>query len=288
MGLGTAHRAQTPSNVNGFRPTLYTPEMLENETKNLVAAALFWNRDNLYDGQSVAYILPKGGRFTAAEKALGSAVSYQDPASDPVTLTINQYWYNARLKEDTTDATTMPVLDSSDIFEMQYDVDKKFDSDILSLYPNLTLTTEAAGTDTGDNLLGHLRSAKKKLDIGDVPSDRRVIIGSATLADRMLSIDQFISGDYVTGKPMENGFVGRILGFDVFTTTNTPATTVSSVTTDHCFIGHQTAYSFMSAFGPRLLVDRVPEYVGWQTLVDRFWGKITTYPARGLDFTVTV
>lgn len=82
-------------------------------------------------------------------------------------------------------------------------------------------TTRPAGaigaTGTRNRLTyADLLAAKKTLDKANVPLSGRVILVTAEMLQDIMLIDTFINADFVSGRPVETGLVGSILGCNVY------------------------------------------------------------------------
>jgi hypothetical protein len=84
-----------------------------------------------------------------------------------------------------------------------------------------TGSTRAAGaigaTGTRNALTyADLLAAKKLLDKRNVPLTGRVILITADMLADMMAINTFINADFISGKPVETGLVGSVLGCKVY------------------------------------------------------------------------
>lgn len=84
-----------------------------------------------------------------------------------------------------------------------------------------TGSTRAAGAigATGNRnrvVYADLLNAKRLLDKAKIPLAGRVILVTPEILQDMMLIDTFINADFVSGRPVESGYVGNILGCKVY------------------------------------------------------------------------
>jgi len=289
-GLGTDHRGQTATSVNSFQQTLLTNYLrIAVEKSNLVARQLFEDHTRFYDGKSTTFTFPKGGSMSATAYVEGTPVTYQDPADSEVTISLDKQYESSLLYSEFRKRTVSGALIESDLQQIAYAINKQIDSHILANYSSLTLTTEAATTDTGDNLYTHVVDAVGKLDIADIPEGNRVLLIHPVLKTRFLNTNKFVSIDYIKNEyPVKTGLIGELFGIPVYVSTNVPATTVSGTTTYHNILADRSAFGYVMSIQPKIYGPvKVGQYIGDSLSAIAQYGTGVINAGRGLTLTCT-
>jgi hypothetical protein len=64
------------------------------------------------------------------------------------------------------------------------------------------------------------RALIQKMDDADVPFDNRAFVIPPSLRNAIMGIDRYVSSDFVSGQPVQNGKIGNLYGIDVYVSTN--------------------------------------------------------------------
>ena len=103
-------------------------------------------------------------------------------------------------------------------------------------------STPAAIT-TGDQAFDVVRDLRKQLNKNHVPVGNRVLVCNAEFEAMLLSAASKLTAVDSSGSPaaLRDGLLGRLLGFDVYTSENVPETTKAS-----CLAWYKPSYAFVS------------------------------------------
>lgn len=281
----------TAANNAGFIPVIYAAEALKNEREKTLVGKMFADKSAWYNGEGRggSVLIPQAGMLSASD--MGTEVTTQDPAASSKTITLNKWRECSFVIRKDMKAKTGELLAREHIDDAAAVLATDFEDYILGLHAGFTTTTVAATTDTGDNLLGHIREARlalNKADSGKVcPRTDRMWIFSPDLEDRLFTVDQFIRADYKESKPMEDGyFAGYLLGSPVYISTLIDSTTVSSTTTYSNLYVHRSAIGYIVAFDD-FETNYIPEQKGTLYSGDMLYGATVLYPKRGVVITCT-
>jgi hypothetical protein len=158
--------------------------------------------------------IPKRGTLTAKNKAEGTPVSPDSPASDTVDVVLDQHKYVAWNMGDL--AKSLASGEGIEYFTDAADVlIEALETVMFDEYANASVSTGTAGTDlTTSSLL----DAKLELDNKRCPKPGRVAIISNKDENSLLGEDQIIRADQRGdgGNAFENAEVGRAYGFNIF------------------------------------------------------------------------
>ena len=123
------------------------------------------------------------------------------------------------------------------------------------------------------------RDAVQVLDDNDVPMDNRVFVIPPAVKNAMTGISNYISTDFVTGKPVESGKIGSLYGIDVVVSTNLPL-----VNTDEkgALLMHKDAIVFVEQVGVRTQTQYKQEYLADLMTADTLYGTETYRPEAGV------
>jgi hypothetical protein len=86
----------------------------------------------------------------------------------------------------------------------------------LTLYALDTVTTSDLFTDAG------FRKLIQLMDDADVPMDGRKFAIPPSLRNAIMGIDRYNSSDFVDGRGVNNGQIGKLYGIDIYVSSNMP------------------------------------------------------------------
>lgn len=145
-----------------------------------------------------------------------------------------------------------------------------------------TLVRTGTGSDstplaisTGDQAFDVIRDLRKTLNKQHVPTGDRVLVCNAEFESMLLSASSKLSNVNTSGSPeaLRNGAVGRLLGFDIYTSENMPETTKAA-----CLAWYRPSYAFVSQ------VTKTEALRATDRFADRLRG-LHVYGGRAVRFT---
>lgn len=220
--------------VTSFIPELWEARLLAHLDKAHVATA-FVNRN--YEGQ----IKQKGdtvhvntlGDITVRDYVPGTDITVEALATTDQTLVIDQDKYWAFKVEDLEKVQTEgPLVDEAmarSAYSIADVVDAKIFDTIAKAAPaaNTIGTTAAKIALTAANVYENIIQLKTALDKKNVAKVGRKLAISPEVEALLLLDDRFVkAGVQESEVRLENGFVGRVGGFDVYVSNNLPNNTV--------------------------------------------------------------
>lgn len=237
-----------------FIPELWSDEIKATYEKNLVAANLV--RKIKHNGKKGDTInIPAPTRGSANQKAENTAVTLIGNVESNVAIVIDQHWEYSKLIEDIVGVQALDSMRRFYTEDAGYALATKIDSLILergkylgddngsgsdwvhsnSFYVDAStgLTAYAVDTVTTSDVVtaAGIRAAVKELDDADVPMNDRVWVIPPSVKSTMFGISDFISQDFVSGRPVENGNFGSIYGVSLYQTTNCPEVETATANT---------------------------------------------------------
>lgn len=220
--------------VTSFIPELWEARLLAHLDKAHVATA-FVNRD--YEGE----IKQKGdtvhvnqlGDITVRDYTPGTAITVEDLATTDQTLVIDQDKYWAFKVEDLDKVQVAgPMVDAA-MSRAAYKTVDKVDTDIFAEIAGAAKAANTIGTAankialTVQNVYSNILKLKTKLDNANVATVGRKLAITPDIEALLLEDNRFVAaGVQESEERLENGYVGRVAGFDVYITLNLPANTV--------------------------------------------------------------
>lgn len=220
--------------VTSFIPKLWEARLLAHLDKAHVATA-FVNRD--YEGE----IKQKGdtvhvnqlGDITVRDYTPGTAITVEDLVTTDQTLVIDQDKYWAFKVEDLDKVQVAgPMVDEA-MSRAAYKTVDKVDTDIFAEIAGAAKAANTIGTAankialTVQNVYSNILKLKTKLDNANVVTVGRKLAITPDIEALLLEDDRFVkAGVQESEDRLENGYVGRVAGFDVYITLNLPANTV--------------------------------------------------------------
>jgi N4-gp56 family major capsid protein len=284
MALGTNHVTNTTAAT--FIPEIWSDEIIASYEKALVVKPLV--RAMSMTGKKGDTIhIPKPDRGTASAKGAEAQVTLIAGNTGELIVTIDQHFEYSRLIEDITNVQALTSLRSFYTEDAGYALANKVDDALIAeansgftsqLECGASGTAASAGTASAFNDAS-FRDALQVLDDNDVPMSQRVFVIPPAVKNSMLGISNYISTDFVTGKPVENGKIGSLYGVDVVVSTNLP-----TVNTDEkaALLMHRDALVFAEQVGVRTQTQYKQEYLADLMTADTLYGVETYRPEAGV------
>lgn len=246
---------------------------------HLVVANAFTHKYQKDLSKGTKVWIPVMTEASATEVTPGTQPTPQDASTTAVSITVDQ-WY-----ETSVDAS--PLIEIEDAVgylnegakSAAYSIDKKIDTYVGALIPALA-SSSVYGADGQTFTDDIFRALVETLDESDIPDDGRFLIGDPSMKSDMLNIDKFVRGDFIGGKPTENGKFGSLYNANVLVTNNLTAATT----------GNYGVYSHPNAIGVAIQKGPNTKYwdLGWQfqhmIIVDAAWGAAEIRDTFGKSF----
>lgn len=281
---GAYHRSETLS-----------PILLAKNRASLVMAGLTDNKTGDFVQGSRVYNYTKSGTYTVGSYTRGTAISTQDPASSQRTITIDQEKYVALATSVFDRTITRSNKLVADLEDAGFALAESFDSYLLGLYGQFTLSSENAGSDIGLALYNHFVNARKTLRDAKVPADGNIFaVVSPSCMSRMLTQESgeqnfFANADMVGSEyPALNGKVVKCLGIPIYESENVPTVTFSSVDYHYNLIFHRSAIGWIEPIAPEVVTMDDASQLGTAHVPIHQFGANVLQPERGLVFMTAV
>ena len=231
------------TNADKFIPEIWSDEVIAAYKKNLVLANLV--RKMSFKGKKGDTLhIPKPTRGVASLKAANTAVTVQADTESEVQLLINRHFEYSRFIEDIVEVQALSSLRSFYTEDAGYALAKQVDDDLIALgksfgngdasdwthsnsyyidsstgltaYALDTVVTGDVFTDAG------FRKLIQLMDDADVPMDGRKFAIPPSLRNAIMGIDRYNSSDFVDGRGVNNGQIGKLYGIDIYVSSNMP------------------------------------------------------------------
>jgi HK97 family phage major capsid protein len=225
-----------------FIPEIWSDEVIAAYKKNLVLANLV--RKMSFKGKKGDTLhIPKPVRGSATAKSANTAVTIQANTESEVQVLINKHFEYSRFIEDITAVQALSSLRSFYTEDAGYALAKQVDDELIALgqtfgngtsswvhsnsyfidattgltaYAADTVTTSDVFTDAG------FRKLIQLMDDADVPMDGRKFAIPPSLRNAIMGVDRYNSSDFVDGRGVQNGQIGKLYGIDIFVSSNMP------------------------------------------------------------------
>ena len=283
MALGTNHVTNTTAAT--FIPEIWSDEIIAAYENALVVKPLVRAMSMAGKKGDIVHI-PKPDRGAASAKAASTEVTLITGTTTDLAVTIDQHFEYSRLIEDITDVQALNSLRSFYTEDAGYALAKKVDDALIAESANFTAQLQCGASGTAASAAtavafndASFRDAIQTLDDNDVPMSQRVFVIPPAVKNAMLGISNYISSDFVTGKPVENGKIGSLYGVDIFVSTNLP-----TVNTDEkgALLMHKDALVFAEQVGVRVQTQYKQEYLADLMTADTLYGVETYRPEAGV------
>jgi HK97 family phage major capsid protein len=233
----------TKANADKFIPEIWSDEVIAAYKKNLVLANLV--RKMSFKGKKGDTLhIPKPTRGVASTKAANTMVTVQADTESEVQVLIDQHFEYSRFIEDITEVQALSSLRSFYTEDAGYALAKKVDDILIAggksfgdgdasdwvhsnayfIDATTGLTTYALDTVTTSDLFtdAGFRKLIQLMDDADVPMDGRKFAIPPSLRNAIMGIDRYNSSDFVDGRGVNNGQIGKLYGIDIYVSSNMP------------------------------------------------------------------
>ena len=295
-----------------FIPEIWSDEVIAAYKANLVLANLV--RKMSFKGKKGDTLhIPKPTRGVATAKAANTAVTIQANTESEVLVVVDQHFEYSRFIEDIVEVQSLASLRSFYTEDAGYALAKKVDdlliaggksfgdgdasdwvhsnayyidaSTGLTLYALDTVVTGDVFTDAG------FRKLIQLMDDADVPMDGRKFAIPPSLRNAIMGIDRYNSSDFVDGRGVNNGQIGKLYGIDVYVSSNMPVieTAADNSVGDAvkaALLFHTDTQVFAEQVGVRSQVQYKQEYLSTLYTADTLFGTKVVRPEAGFVLAV--
>ena len=295
-----------------FIPEIWSDEVIAAYKANLVLANLV--RKMSFKGKKGDTLhIPKPTRGVAAAKAANTAVTIQANTESEVQVLIDQHFEYSRFIEDIVETQALSSLRSFYTEDAGYALAKKVDDTLialgksfgdgdgsdwthstsyyidattgLTLYAEDTVITSDVFTDAG------FRKLIQLMDDADVPMDGRKFAIPPSLRNAIMGVDRYNSSDFVDGRGVQNGQIGKLYGIDIYVSSNMPVieTAANNSVGDAvkaALLFHTDTMVFAEQLGVRSQTQYKQEYLSTLYTADTLFGVKTVRPEAGFVLAV--
>jgi len=295
-----------------FIPEIWSDEVRAQYEKSLVLANLV-KKMGMTGKKGDTINIPAPVRGTATAKAAGTAVSIQSDTEENVAVLIDKHFEYSRLIEDITATQALTSLRQFYTQDAGYALARQVDSDLHGLAVNLGdaagdytntnsyyvdastgLTQYAADTVTAADVFtdAGFRALIQKMDDADVPFDNRCFVIPPSLRNAIMGIDRYVSSDFVSGAPVQNGKIGNLYGIDVFVSTNCAVSEAAGDNTANtndlkaALLLHKDTFVLAEQMGVRSQTQYKQEFLANLYTADQLYGVKVLRPESGFVLNV--
>jgi len=304
--------AVTNTTAATFIPEIWSDEVRAQYEKSLVLANLV-KKMGMTGKKGDTINIPAPVRGTATAKAAGTAVSIQSDTESNVAVLIDKHFEYSRLIEDITATQALTSLRQFYTQDAGYALARQVDSDLHGLAVNLGdaagdytntnsyyvdastgLTQYAADTVTASDVFtdAGFRALIQKMDDADVPFDNRAFVIPPSLRNAIMGIDRYVSSDFVSGAPVQNGKIGNLYGIDVFVSTNCATSEAAADNTANtndlkaALLIHKDTFVLAEQMGVRSQTQYKQEFLANLYTADQLYGVKVLRPESGFVLNV--
>lgn len=300
------------SNAGTFIPEIWSDEVIAAYKKNLVLANLV--RKMSFKGKKGDTLhIPKPTRGTATAKAANTAVTIQADAETEVQVLINKHFEYSRFIEDITEVQALSSLRSFYTEDAGYALAKQVDDELIALGKSFGdsdgadwvhsnayfidsstgLTSYAVDTvATGDVFTdAGFRKLIQLMDDADVPMDGRKFAIPPSLRNAIMGVDRYNSSDFVDGRGVQNGQIGKLYGIDIYVSSNMPTIETAAENTagdaiKAALLFHTDTMVLAEQVGVRSQTQYKLDYLSTLYTADTLFGVKTVRPEAGFVLAV--
>jgi hypothetical protein len=297
-----------------FIPEIWSDEVIAAYKKNLVLANLV--RKMSFKGKKGDTLhIPKPVRGSATAKAANAAVTIQANTESEVQVLVNKHFEYSRFIEDITAVQALSSLRSFYTEDAGYALAKQVDDELIALgkafgdgsadwthsnsyyidaSTGLTAYADDTVIDTDVFTDAGFRKLIQLMDDADVPMDGRKFAIPPSLRNAIMGIDRYNSSDFVDGRGVQNGQIGKLYGIDIYVSSNMP---VIETATDNTAVGnsldikaallfHTDTMVFAEQVGVRSQTQYKLDYLSTLYTADTLFGVKVVRPEAGFVLAV--
>jgi HK97 family phage major capsid protein len=299
------------ANAATFIPEIWSDEVVAAYKKNLVLANLV--RKMSFKGKKGDTLhIPKPTRGTATAKAANTQVTIQADQESEVQVLINKHFEYSRFIEDITQVQALTSLRSFYTEDAGYALAKQVDDELITLgqtFGNGTnswvhsnsyfidastgLTPYAANTVTTSDIFtdAGFRKLIQLMDDADVPMDGRKFAIPPSLRNAIMGVDRYNSSDFVDGRGVQNGQIGKLYGIDIYVSSNMPVIETAAGNTagdavKAALLFHTDTMVLAEQVGVRSQTQYKQEYLSTLYTADTLFGTKVVRPEAGFVLAV--
>lgn len=295
-----------------FIPEIWSDEVVAAYKANLVLANLV--RKMSFKGKKGDTLhIPKPTRGVATAKAANTAVTIQANTESEVQVLIDQHFEYSRFIEDIVEVQALSSLRSFYTDDAGYALAKKVDDTLIALgksfgdgdasdwthsnsyyidattgltaYAEDTVITSDVFTDAG------FRKLIQLMDDADVPMDGRKFAIPPSLRNAIMGIDRYNSSDFVDGRGVNNGQIGKLYGIDIYVSSNMPIIETAAANSvgdavKAALLFHTDTMVFAEQLGVRSQTQYKQEYLSTLYTADTLYGVKVVRPEAGFVLAV--
>jgi hypothetical protein len=295
-----------------FIPEIWSDEVIAAYKSNLVLANLV--RKMSFKGKKGDTLhIPKPTRGVATAKSANTAVTIQANTESEVQVLIDQHFEYSRFIEDIVEVQALSSLRSFYTEDAGYALAKKVDDLLIAggksfgdgdasdwvhsnayfIDASTGLTTYALNTVTTSDLFtdAGFRKLIQLMDDADVPMDGRKFAIPPSLRNAIMGVDRYNSSDFVDGRGVNNGQIGKLYGIDIYVSSNLPVIETAANNTagdaiKAALLFHTDTLVFAEQVGVRSQVQYKQEYLSTLYTADTLFGTKVVRPEAGFVLAV--
>lgn len=255
----------TQTEADVFLPEVWSKEIIKATNPRFVLANLAWRFDKDAKLGDTIHV-PSLTNLVALDKVANLEVSFQSPTETNVNITIDQHPYVAFNVEDFAQLFANRDLRNLYTERASLAIADAIDGDLAGLAATFSQVFGTYNTAiTTDIVLNSI----EQLDLNDVPETERYFVFRADVKRDLLDLAAYTSSDFVNGRPVETGSIGKLFGVDTFMSNNL---VITGGTDRNNMLFHKQAICLAMAQAPRVQTDYLIKDLGTAVVVDTVYG----------------
>lgn len=228
--VDTLHAGATPGTLGNFIPEIWANTALMALRSKIVLARRITRDGDVAGGTFTVgdtLNIPVPGAFVANDKAIGTAITLQNPSANKVSVTLNKHKEVSFVIEDPVRAQANQDTVMRHVSQAAIALAEVIETDCAGLYTGFS-TAPIGGAGTAASRAS-LLALRQELNDNKAPDEGRfVVVGPAGEVD--LLGDSDLKGYFENARPeaVAEGSLGRVFGFDVFMSQLVPSSGVGA------------------------------------------------------------
>lgn len=256
----------TNTTADVFLAEVFSKEVIRETNPKLVLAKLVKRFDDEAREGNDSISVPSLTNFVANDKVSNIPVSFQANTETDVIISIDQHKETSFLLEDITELQSKQDLMAHYTDAASTAIARAIDTSLAALALGFSTATGVYNTAiTTDVVLNSIEF----LDLADCPEDDRAFVFRSDVKRDLLDLNAYISSDFVGGRPLESGTIGKLYGVDTYMSNNLIFT---GGTNRNNMLFHKDALALAMAQQPRAQAEYSVAQLGHELVVDTVYG----------------
>jgi hypothetical protein len=292
----------TKTTLDAWLPTHYSPVVQFGLVEKSVMAPLVRRPDLeglvTFSGKIAKY--PVIASNDARDKAVNTAVTYDNNTEGSVTINLDQHKYVARIIEESAEIQSIAPALNGYAMQDNKSISKAVDIFMSALITNAAITQNVSSQASsaaahGDITDAVIRNAIQLLDEAEAPEEDRFLVISPEQKNALLGIAKFVEADKSNNDTIKTGKFGEIYGVEVLISNNLADTTSVASSSGaaailgrkNCMLFHKEAFDLVMQRDIGVITEESADHIGIKMVTHAMFGGAVARAAYAVQVRTT-